>query len=337
MADHLKHMAGTGMSDLDHTGAFKRKDAAFRNWVRADGSTDFKPAAGRYHLYVSYACPWASRTLMVRALKGLEDVISVTVVKPVMEKTRPQDPEDHHLGWALPTSEGEYPDATPDPLNGCRTIREVYELANPDYKERFTVPVLYDKKTRRIVSNESSEIIRMLNAEFNDVAAHAGLDLYPQALRAQIDEVNGWVYDGINNGVYKAGFASSQGAYETAATGVFEALDRVEAILAKQRYLCGAWFTEADVRLFVTLIRFDEVYVVHFKCNKRFIADYPNMFNYVKEIYQMPGIAATVNMHHIKVHYYCSHKQINPFGVVPIGQGVDFTLPHDRNRFPKEN
>ncbi|GMH26038.1 hypothetical protein Nepgr_027881 [Nepenthes gracilis] len=269
-------------------------------------------------------------SLLFLKIKGLDEVISFSVVKPKWGKTK--EGEDHS-GWVFPASETEESGAHPDPHNGARSIRALYELANPDYAGKFTVPVLWDKKRKTIVNNESSEIIRMLNSEFNDFAANADLDLYPPHLRSQIDEINEWVLDGINSGVYKTGFAKTQEAYDGAVKKLFEALDRCEDILSKQRYLCGSVLTEADIRLFVTLIRFDEVYAVHFKCNKKMISQYPNLFNYTKDICQFPGVSSAVNMDHIKRHYYGSHPWINPTGLVPIGPNIDYSTPHDRARF----
>jgi len=302
---------------IDEQGAFQRKATTFRDWIRADGSSEFAPEAGRYHLYVSYACPWAHRTLITRKLKGLEDAISVDVV--------------HHLlgadGWTFDTG---IPGATGDSLHGFGLLRDVYREADPDFAGTVTVPVLYDRKLGRVVNNESAEIIRMLNAEFQAVAGNPGLDLYPEAVRARIDELNDWIYPRINNGVYRAGFAQKQPAYSRAVSELFAALDEVERILSGSRYLCGDVFTEADVRLFTTLVRFDAVYVTHFKCNVRRIVDYPNLWAYTREIYQMPGVAGTVNMEHIKRHYFESHRHINPFGIVPEGPALDFGAPHGR-------
>lgn len=305
-------------------GRFVRSASQFRNWITADGSTGpsgtggFKAEAGRYHLYVSLACPWAHRTLIFRALKKLENVISVSVVDYLMAEE----------GWTLTGTDG----ATPDHLYGAKRLYEIYTRADPNYSGRVTVPVLWDKQQQTIVSNESAEIIRMLNTAFNEFG-DASLDFYPEDLRAEIDAMNEFVYPNINNGVYRAGFATSQEAYEEAYSNVFDALDKIETILGKQRYLTGSRLTEADWRLFTTLIRFDPVYVGHFKCNKARIADYPNISNYVRELYQVPGVAGTVNFTHIKNHYYMSHKTINPTGVVPLGPQLDYDAPHDRARF----
>lgn len=305
-------------------GRFVRSQSQFRNWVTADGSAgpsgegDFKAEAGRYHLYVSLACPWAHRTLIFRTLKKLEDVISISVVDYLMV-------ED---GW---TFTGQ-PDATPDHLYGSKRLYEIYTRADPQYSGRVTVPVLWDKQKQTIVSNESADIIRMLNTAFN-AFGDPYLDFYPENLRSQIDELNDYIYPNINNGVYRAGFATTQAAYEEAFGTLFDALDRIETILSKQRYLTGEHLTEADWRLFTTLIRFDAVYVGHFKCNKLHIADYPNISNYVRDLYQVPDIAGTVNFMHIKNHYYMSHKTINPTGIVPQGPQLDYDAPHDRARF----
>jgi putative glutathione S-transferase len=304
-------------------GRFVRKDAAFRNWVTVDGAPGpsghggFQAEAGRYHLYVSLACPWAHRALIVRALKGLEETINVSVVHWLMLEN----------GWTF----ADGPGATPDIVNGARLLHQVYTTADPDYTGRVTVPVLWDRKQGTIVSNESSEIIRMLNSAFDGLGANPG-DFYPAALRNQIDEINALVYDTLNNGVYKSGFATTQSAYEEAATPLFETLDWLEARLATRRFLAGETFTEADIRLFTTLIRFDAVYVGHFKCNLSRIADYPNLSAYTREIYQLPGVVDTVNFEHIKRHYYESHRGINPAGIVPLGPVLDFLAPHDRAR-----
>jgi len=306
-------------------GRFVREDAAFRSWITADGSPGpsgeggFKAEAGRYHLYVSYACPWAHRTLIFHAVKGLENMIGVDVVHPHMAEQ----------GWTFADN---YPGATGDRVNGHARLYELYLQAKPDYSGRVTVPVLWDKERQRIVSNESAEIIRMLNSAFDEAGAAPG-DFYPQKLRAQIDEINERVYDRINNGVYKCGFATNQQAYETAFAPLFEALDGIEERLALQRYLAGEQITEADWRLFTTLIRFDAVYYGHFKCNRQRIVDYPNLSNYIRDLYQHESVAATVHMDHIKQHYYGSHRSINPTGIVPVGPALDFGLAHDRNRF----
>ncbi|MGO4814156.1 glutathione S-transferase family protein [Cupriavidus sp. 2MCAB6] len=304
-------------------GRFVRKDAAFRNWVTPDGAAGpsgvggFRAEAGRYHLYVSLACPWAHRTLIMRALKGLEDMISISTVHWLMRGE----------GWTF----AEGPGVVPDTVNDARMLHQVYTAAAPDYTGRVTVPVLWDKTQSTIVSNESSEIIRMFNTAFDQLGARAG-DYYPEALRTEIDEINARVYDTVNNGVYKSGFATTQGAYEEAVAPLFETLDWLEQRLGTRRFLTGDALTEADIRLFTTLVRFDAVYVGHFKCNLRRIADYTNLAAYTRDIYQLPGIAETVSIEHIKRHYYESHLSINPSGVVPAGPVLDFASPPDRAR-----
>ena len=293
-------------------GAFVRPETRFRNWVKADGSTPFQPESGRYHLFVSLACPWAHRTLIFRKLKGLEDAIGVTVVDPLMREE----------GWTFPE---------PDPITGSTRLYEVYTKADPAYTGRVTVPVLWDRKTGTIVNNESAEIIRMLNREF-DAFGDASLDFYPAELAEEIDRLNAFVYDRVNNGVYKAGFATSQEKYEQAFDALFAALDELDERLAGQRYLLGEKTTEADWRLFTTLVRFDAVYVGHFKCNLRRIADYPNLSGYLRDLYQVPGVAETVDFHHIKRHYYASHTMINPTGIVPKGPALDLDAPHGREK-----
>jgi putative glutathione S-transferase len=294
-------------------GEFVRQQSAFRNWVRADGSTDFAPEAGRYHLYVSLACPWASRAIIYRKLKGLEDAIPMTVVDPVRDAK----------GWR-------FLDDEPDPVNGFEYLSQAYLQTDPDFSDRVTVPLLWDTKTGRAVNNESSEIIRMLNSEFDEFAKHPELDLYPEELREEIDGINERVYNSVNNGVYRAGFATTQEAYEEAFDELFDTLDWLDGLLAERRYLTGDRITEADWRLFVTLVRFDPVYVGHFKCNLQRIADYPNLSAYLRDLYQQPGIAETVDFDHIKRHYYMTHPQINPTGVVPKGPELDLETPHGR-------
>ncbi|MGB2295704.1 MAG: glutathione S-transferase family protein [Candidatus Puniceispirillum sp.] len=305
----------------DTNGRFVRRSPQFRNWITPDGaagisgSGGFKAESGRYHLYVSLACPWAHRTLIFRALKGLEDMISVSVVHWYMVDR----------GWTFEAADG----VIADTVNGADYLYQIYTSAKPDYSGRVTVPVLWDKKTGTIVSNESSEIIRMFNAAFDDIGARSG-DYYPAALRGEIDELNSRIYDTLNNGVYKAGFATTQQAYEEAVMPLFDTLDWLEDRLSTQRFLTGHQITEADWRLFTTLVRFDPVYVGHFKCNLRRIADYPNLSGYVRDLYQQPDVAATVNMQHIKDHYYASHETINPTRIVPVGPDIDYDLPHDR-------
>jgi putative glutathione S-transferase len=302
-------------------GRFERKPTTFRNWVTADGSPGptgeggFRAEPGRYVLYVSLACPWAHRTLIVRRLKRLEEAIPVSVVHWRML-------ED---GWTFEDGPG----VVPDPVSGAKTLAEVYGRADARFTGRVTVPVLFDTRTGRIVSNESSEIIRMLNSAFDGVGAAPG-DFYPQALRPEIDAVNERVYATLNNGVYRAGFARTQQAYEEAIGPLFDTLDWLEERLSRQRYLVGDAPTEADWRLFTTLVRFDAVYVGHFKCNVRRIADYPALSGYLRALYQWPGVAETVDFRHIKGHYYESHRSINPTGIVPVGPALDLDRPHGR-------
>lgn len=302
-------------------GAFVRKQSQFRHWVTGDGAPGpsgkggFKAEAGRYHLYVGLACPWAHRTLIFRKLKRLESAISLSIVHWLMREE----------GWTFAPGPG----VTADDINGASRLYEVYLKADPRYTGRVTVPVLWDKERGEIVNNESSEIIRMLGSAFGAVGAAEG-DYYPEALRAEIDAINARVYDTVNNGVYKAGFATTQAAYEAAVRPLFDTLDWLEDRLSRQRYLLGALLTEADWRLFTTLIRFDAVYVGHFKCNRRRIADYPHLSGYLRDLYQHPGIAETCDFHHIKHHYYQSHLTINPTGIVPVGPDLDLQRPHGR-------
>lgn len=290
-------------------GKFERKPSQFHGTITADGSSGFKAEADRYHLYVSLACPWASRCVIFRKIKKLEDAIGMTVVKPLLLEN----------GWELDQ----------DPVNNKKYLHEVYTKADPKYSGRVTVPILWDKKQNTILSNESAEIIRMFNSEFNDIG-DATVDYYPEALRAQIDEINAFVYECVNNGVYKCGFATEQSAYEEAYDSLFGALDKLEALLSKQRYLVGDQLTEADWRLFTTLIRFDVVYHGHFKCNKKPLQNYHHLHNYLLELYQMEGIAQTVDFDHIKRSYYMSHATINPTLIVPKGPEIDFWAKHDR-------
>ncbi|MEQ9214008.1 MAG: glutathione S-transferase family protein [Marinovum algicola] len=293
-------------------GNFKRTESAFRDWIRDDASARFQPEAGRYHLYVSYACPWAHRTLFFRRLKGLEGMIGVTVVDPLMLEN----------GW-------QFSDDHPDTLNGAEYLHQVYTRADPDYTGKVTVPVLWDKKESTIVSNESAEIIRMFNSAFDEITGNHD-DYWPEALRDEIEEVNARVYDTVNNGVYKAGFATKQKAYDAAVRPLFDTLDWLEDRLSGKRYLMGDRLTEADWRLFTTLVRFDHVYHGHFKCNRARIVDYPNLWAYTRELYQVPGVAETVNFDHIRRHYHYSHETINPHRIVPIGPDIDFNAPHGR-------
>lgn len=302
-------------------GSFIRSASRFRNWITPDGApgvsgeAGFPAEAGRYHLYVSLACPWAHRTLMFLKLKGLEGMVSVSVVNWLMLER----------GWSFAPGPG----VVADDVNHAQFMRQIYQLADGDYSGRYTVPVLWDKQCGTIVNNESSEIIRMLNSAFDGIGAKPG-DYYPAALRAEIDAINARVYDTLNNGVYRSGFATSQAAYEEAVYPLFDTLDWLEELLGRRRYLLGERLTEADIRLFATLVRFDAVYVGHFKCNLRRLVDYPNLWNYTRELYQMPGIADTVNFQHIKGHYYQSHRGLNPFAVVPAGPVLDFMAPHNR-------
>jgi len=305
----------------DTGGRFVRTEAQFRNWITADGKPGptgeggFVAEPGRYHLYVSLACPWAHRTLIFRKLKGLDKAITVSVVHWLMGDQ----------GWTF----AQGPDCTGDPVNDADYLHQIYTLAKPGYTGRVTVPTLWDKQRHTIVNNESSDIIRMLNSAFDGVGALPG-DYYPADLRAEIDSVNQRVYDTVNNGVYKAGFATTQEAYEEAVRPLFQSLDWIEDRLSRQPYLAGDRVTEADWRLFTTLVRFDPVYVGHFKCNLRRIVDYPHLWAYVRDLYQRPGIAETVNLFHIKHHYYESHRGINPTGIVPEGPVIDFAEPVSR-------
>jgi putative glutathione S-transferase len=303
--------------DTKNTGGrFVRSTSQFRNFINANDKSEFKAEPGRYHLYVSYACPWAHRTLIFRALKGLESIISLSVVHWLMREN----------GWTFTPAAG----VIPDSINQAEYLHQIYTKANPNYSGRVTVPVLWDKHTQTIVNNESAEIIRMFNSAFDQVGALPG-DYYPQELREEIDALNERIYNTVNNGVYKAGFATSQEAYEEAVNLLFVILDELEVRLSTNRYLMGEKLTEADWRLFTTLVRFDLVYVGHFKCNKKRIVDYPNLWGYIRELYQIPQVAETVNFTHIKNHYYQSHITINPTQIVPAGPDIDFTQPHQRD------
>jgi len=309
-------------------GEYQRKESQFRNWITPDGSAGisgregFKAEADRYHLYVSLACPWAHRTLVFRQLKSLEDLITVSVVHPDM----------HDKGWSFNHDEesAKLYGTTGDDLYGDSFIGEKYLAQDPDYSGVNSVPILWDKKNRKIVNNESSEIIRMFNSAFNDITGNT-LDFYPEKLREKIDIENELVYHKINNGVYKTGFATTQGAYDKNVSELFIALEQLENKLSKQRYLTGNEITEADWRLWVTLVRFDSVYHTHFKCNLKLIEQFSNIYNFMLELYQMPNIAKTVNEAHIKRHYYASHVAINPYGIVPITHKQDWTVSHHRN------
>ncbi len=305
-------------------GRFVRSESQFRNWITPDGSVGptgsagYAASAGRYHLYVSLACPWAHRTLIMRKLKGLETLVSVDVVHPLMLAQ----------GWSFAR---DFPQATGDSLYGADYLHQLYTRAQPDYSGRVTVPVLWDKQREAIVNNESAEIMRMFNSAFDALGAREG-DYYPPELQAEIDELNGWIYDSVNNGVYKAGFATTQVAYDEAVEALFEALDRLEAQLRKRRFLLGNRVTEADWRLFTTLIRFDAVYVTHFKCDLKRLIDYPSLYAYLQDLYQVPGIAETVSMAHIRHHYYRSHRLINPTGIISAGPVDYLTAPHGREQ-----
>ena len=292
-------------------GEFIRQESIFRNWVTASGESGYLAEPDRYHLYVSLACPWAHRTVIFRKLKKLEGVISLSVVDPIRD----------HRGWRFTGSEGEFPDE----INGFSLLSEAYLKSDPSFDGRVTVAVLWDKKTQRIVNNESSEIIRMLNAEFN-AFTESTIDYYPVELREEIDEINAFVYTNINNGVYRTGFATTQAAYEKAFTALFATLDNLEERLSGQSYLLGNQITEADWRLFTTLVRFDAVYYSHFKCNQKRLVDYLHLWRYTRNLYQVPGVADTVNMDHIKRHYYGTHASLNPTGIVPKGPEIDFTI-----------
>jgi glutathionyl-hydroquinone reductase len=302
-------------------GRYVRATTGYRNWITADGSAGpsgtggFKAEAGRYLLYVALACPWAHRTLILRQLKGLEEMIPISVVHTFMGDK----------GWTF----ADGPGVIPDPIGNAEYLHQVYTRADPEYSGRVSVPVLWDQEGNTIVSNESSEIIRMLNSAFDGVGATPG-DYSPDALLDDIDAINEPIYANVNNGVYRAGFATSQDAYNEAVRGLFATLDDLDARLAKQRYLVGDTFTEADIRLFTTLYRFDPVYVGHFKCNIRRIFDYPNLWNYLLDIYQIPGIAGTCDLEHCRQHYYTSHETVNPTQIVPAGPDIDFDAPHDR-------
>jgi len=304
-------------------GEFVRPETAFRNRITADGSSGFKAAIGRYHLYVSLACPWAHRTLLLLGLKGLNQAISHTVVDWLLVPAE---------GWKFTDSK---PKCTLDTVNNCQSLREIYNKASPDYSGRVSVPVLWDKERQTIVNNESAEIIEMLNSEFNEFAKHPKLDLYPSHLREQIDATNDFVYTGVNNAVYRCGFASSQDAYDVAVVKLFETLDELETRLSKTRYLVGNQLTLADVRLFTTLVRFDWVYVGIFKCDVRRLTDYPNLWAYCRDLFQTSSIAETVDKDHIRNHYWQSLKQLNPNGIVPRGPNLDFLQPHGREKLSK--
>jgi putative glutathione S-transferase len=308
------------------SGGFERQEDAFREWISNDGSTSYPAAAGRYHLYVSLACPWASRTVIFRKLKGLEDAIGMTIVDPIRGEK----------GWAFRDPSGKTPlgasfEST-DSVNGFHFLSEAYVATDPNFDERVTVPVLWDKQTKKIVNNCEDDICPMFNDVFNAVARNKDVDLFPKEIKAEHDKLSAFVYDNVNNGVYKAGFATRQRAYEISCGKIFEALDQLEQSLSKSRYLFGRRIVDVDWRLFCTLVRFDVVYHGHFKCNIRRIIDYPNLQGYLMDLYQQPGIAQTVNFDHIKRHYYMTHTEINPTRIVPLGPALDLTLPHGRER-----
>ena len=304
--------------EQSESGEFERQEDAFREWISADGSTPYPAIAGRYHLYVSLACPWASRTVIVRKLKGLEEAIGMTVVDPVRDER----------GWALRDGSG----YSSDPINGFKFLSEAYSATDPNFDGRVTVPALWDKETKRIVNNCEDDICIMFNEAFNSVARNKSLDLFPKEIAAEQSKLSDFIYDNVNNGVYKAGFATRQRPYEISCRKLFEALDELEKRLAKNRYLFGKRFVEADWRLFCTLVRFDVVYYIHFKCSVRRILDYPNLQGYLMDLYQQAGVSQTVNFDHIKRHYYLTHPGINPSRLVPIGPVLDLAQPHGRER-----
>ena len=312
----------------EHTksGEFQRQPDAFREWLSNDESTAYPAAADRYHLYVSLACPWASRTVIFRKLKGLDEAIGMTIVDPIRDEE----------GWAFRDPSGKIPPGAPfestDSINGFQFLRQAYKATNPDYSERVTVPVLWDKQTKKIVNNCEDDICRMFNDRFNDFAQNKDVDFFPKEIEAEHAKFSSFLHDNVNNGVYRAGFATRQRPYEIACRKLFEALDQLEERLSKNRYLFGNRIVEADWRLFCTLIRFDVVYHGHFKCNLRRIIDYPNLQGYLLDLYQQPGITETVNFDHIKRHYYMTHTQINPTRIVPIGPVLDLGKPHNRER-----
>jgi putative glutathione S-transferase len=314
-------------SEQSESGEFQRQEDAFREWISADGSTPYPAVAGRYHLYVSLACPWASRTIIFRKLKGLEEAIGMTVVDPIRDEK----------GWAFRDPDKKWDDTevippSTDPVNGFHFLSQAYAATDPNFDGRVTVPVLWDKETKKIVNNCEDDICRMFNDVFNDFAKNKEVDLSPKGIEGEHRSLSDFIYDNVNNGVYKAGFATRQRPYEISCRRLFEALDQLEARLSKSRYLFDKRIVEADWRLFCTLVRFDVVYHGHFKCNLRRIIDYPNLQGYLMDLYQQPGIAETVNFDHIKRHYYMTHTQINPTRIVPIGPAFDLTKPHGREK-----
>lgn len=312
--------------ETSDTGEFQRQEDTFREWISADGSTPYPAVAGRYHLYISLACPWASRTLILRKLKGLEEAIGLTIVDPIRDEK----------GWAFRDPSGKIPPGAPfestDPINGFKYLSEAYAATDPSFKERVTVPVLWDKETKKIVNNCEDDICIMFNSAFNKVAENRDVDFFPKDIEAEHTKLADYIYDNVNNGVYKAGFATRQRPYEISCKKLFDALDGLEKRLSKSRYLFDARIVEADWRLFCTLVRFDVVYHGHFKCNIRRIIDYSNLQGYLMDLYQQPGIADTVNFDHIKRHYYMTHTEINPSRIVPIGPEFDLTGPHGREK-----
>jgi putative glutathione S-transferase len=313
-------------SETSDTGEFERQEDTFREWISADGSTPYPVEAGRYHLYVSLACPWASRTLITRNLKGLQEAVGLTVVDPIRDDK----------GWAFRDPSGKTPVGVPfestDPINGFHYLSEAYEGTDPNFDERVTVPVLWDKESRKIINNCEDDICPMFNGAFNVLTKNKEMDLFPKDLEVEQARLSAFIYENINNGVYRAGFATRQLAYERGCRKVFEALDQLEERLAKSRYLFNNCIVDADWRLFCTLVRFDSVYHGHFKCNIRRIFDYPNLQGYLMDLYQQPGIADTVNFDHIKRHYYITHNEINPTRIVPLGPALDLSRPHGRDK-----
>ena len=313
-------------TEQSESGEFQRQEDAFREWISNDGSTSYPAVAGRYHLYVSLACPWASRTVIFRELKGLDDAIGITVVDPIRDDK----------GWAFRDPSGKIPPGAPfestDPVNGFQFLSEAYNATDESFQERVTVPVLWDKETKKIVNNCEDDICRMFNDAFNAVARNKDVDLFPKDIEGEHSKLADFIYDNINNGVYKAGFATRQRPYEISCRKLFEALDEMEKRLSKDRYLFGKRIVEADWRLFCTLVRFDVVYYIHFKCSVCRILDYPNLQGYLMDLYQQPGIAGTVNFDHIKRHYYMTHAEINPTRIVPLGPALDLSKPHGREK-----
>jgi len=319
----------TTLQEAAKDGSFVRSESKFRNWISSAPSSAFTPETKRYHLYVSYACPWANRCIVALYMKGLEDVIGMTVVHPTWQRTRPNIEDDTHTGWvftkpgtALSTSGGfgsySFDDTTEDPINGCKSIRDLYDLAGDTHK-KYSVPVLWDKSLKTIVNNESSEIIEMFDKEFNAFAKYPGRDLFPDIYREKMKAVDEWIYANINNGVYRNGFAKTQEAYNQANEDLFNSLDRLEDLLSRNKYLCGDTLTASDIRCFMTLVRFDEVYVVYFKCDRKRIVEYPNILRYCRDMWREEGVRRSIHMKHIKTHYFSSHKELNFYGIIPTG------------------